>query len=94
MAKAKTKKYKFKPNKAVKKRFKLTKKGKLKHGHSGMSHLQSASTSKTKRRLGRPGILAEGHARNMRYLMGVSGRRPNAVPTPSDAPAAEKEASK
>jgi large subunit ribosomal protein L35 len=71
--------YKFKPNKAVAKRFRVTATGKLKRGHSLTSHLRSARTSKKKRELRRPEILFEGHARNMRDMMGISGKRPNAT---------------
>jgi large subunit ribosomal protein L35 len=70
--------YKFKPNKAVAKRFRVTASGKLKRGHSLTSHLRSARTAKKKRELRRPEILFEGHARNMRKMMGISGQRPNA----------------
>ena len=69
--------YKFKPNKAVKKRFRVTAKGKLKRGHSLTSHLRSARTAKKKRELRRPEILFEGHAKNMRKLMGISGNHPS-----------------
>lgn len=71
--------YKFKPKKSVKKRFKLTATGKLKAGHSNTSHLMSGRSSKKKRQLGRPQILFEGHARNMRRMMGVLGRRPGQI---------------
>lgn len=71
--------YKFKPKKAVQKRFKLTRTGKLKAGHSKTSHLMSGRTSKKKRQLGRPQVLFEGHARNMRAMMGVSGLRPRQI---------------
>ena len=71
--------YKFKPNKAVAKRFKLTKTGKLKRGHSLTSHLMSGRSASKKRKLGRPAILGESLARNMRQLMGVSKRRPNKI---------------
>jgi large subunit ribosomal protein L35 len=64
--------YKLKPNKAVKKRFRVTATGKLKRGHSLTSHLRSARTSKKKRELRRPEILFEGIARNMRKLMGIA----------------------
>ena len=64
--------YKFKPNKSVAKRFKVTAKGKLKRHHSLTSHLRSARTAKKKRELRRPEILFEGLAKNMRRLMGVS----------------------
>ena len=70
--------YKLKPNKAVAKRFKVTATGKLKRGHSLTSHLRSARTAKKKRELRRPEILFEGHARNMRKLMGIGGKHPNA----------------
>jgi large subunit ribosomal protein L35 len=70
--------YKFKPNKAVKKRFRVTATGKLKRGHSLTSHLRSARTAKKKRELRRPEILFEGHSRNMRKLMGIGGKHPNA----------------
>jgi large subunit ribosomal protein L35 len=68
--------YKFKPNKSVGKRFKVTKKGKLKRGHGYTSHLMSARTSKRRRKLGRTDILADGHARNMRSMMGISKLKP------------------
>ena len=71
--------YKFKPNKSVAKRFKVTGTGKLKHGHTKKTHLRSARTPKKKRHLGRPAMLFEGHARNMRQLMGVSGMSPTKV---------------
>ena len=71
--------YKFKPNKSVLKRFRVSKTGKVKRGHSFRSHLLSGRSSKKKRHLRRPTILFEGHARNMREMMGVSGRRPNQI---------------
>jgi large subunit ribosomal protein L35 len=79
--------YKFKPNKSVKKRFRVSATGKLKRGHSLTSHLRSARTAKKKRELRRPEVLFEGHARNMRKLMGISGKRPNA-PRAKKAPGA------
>lgn len=70
--------YKFKPNKSVAKRFKVSKTGKLKRHHSKTSHLMSARSSKKKRHLGRPEILSETHARNMRRMMGIS-LKPNKI---------------
>ncbi len=70
--------YKFKPNKAIAKRFRVSATGKLKRGHSLTSHLRSARTAKKKRELRRPEVLFEGIARNMRKLMGVGGKHPNA----------------
>jgi large subunit ribosomal protein L35 len=71
--------YKFKPNKSVKKRLRLTATGKLKRNHSFTSHLMSARPSSKRRKLRRPTMLYEGHARNMRKLMGVSGVRPDQI---------------
>lgn len=69
--------YKYKPNKSVAKRFKVTGTGKLKRRHTLSTHLRSARNGNKKRHLGRPAILNEGHARNMRHMMGISGKRPN-----------------
>jgi large subunit ribosomal protein L35 len=69
--------YKLKPNKSMSKRFRVTKTGKLKRGHTLTSHLRSSRPSKKKRHLRRPAILAEGIARNMRRLMVIEGNRPN-----------------
>ena len=71
--------YKFKPNKSVAKRFKVTKTGKLKRGHSFTSHLMSARPANKRRKLRRPAMLFEGHARNMRQLMGISHLNPARV---------------
>jgi large subunit ribosomal protein L35 len=71
--------YKYKPNKSVAKRFRATKTGKLKRGHTLTSHLRSSRDSNKKRHLRRPAILAEGHSRNMRLMMGISGKRPNKI---------------
>lgn len=68
--------YKMKPNKSMLSRFKVTKKGKLKRGHANTSHLMSARSSKTKRKLGRTAILHEGLAKNMRRLMGFAKLNP------------------
>ena len=80
--------YKFKPNKAVAKRFKVTAKGKLKRHHSLTSHLRSARTAKKKRELRRPELLFEGHARRLRKVMGIGGMHPYAA-RKSTAPAAK-----
>ena len=85
--------YKLKPNKAVAKRFRVTKKGKLKHNHTLTSHLRSGRSANKKRKLRRPAILSEGLARNMRRLIGVGGLHPNQNPKPRgerDAAKAEK----
>jgi large subunit ribosomal protein L35 len=71
--------YKYKPNKSVGKRFKVTGTGKLKRRHTLSTHLRSVRDGNKKRHLGRPAILNEGHARNMREMMGIKGKRPNQV---------------
>jgi len=68
--------YKYKPSKSVAKRFSVTKTGKLKRHHSLTSHLMSARNGNKKRHLGRPAILFEGHARNMRKFMGIGKLHP------------------
>ncbi len=71
--------YKFKPNKGVGKRFRVTGTGKLKRRQTKSTHLRSRRSAKLKRQLGRPAILFEGHARNMRDLMGISALKPAKV---------------
>jgi large subunit ribosomal protein L35 len=71
--------YKFKPNKSVAKRLRLTRTGKLKRSHSFRDHLLSSRPAKKRRKLRRPAILFEGHARNMRKLMGVGGIHPGKI---------------
>ena len=67
---------KFKPNKAMKKRFRVSATGKVKHNHSFTSHLRSARSSKRKRHLRNASVLSEGHAKNMRAYMGLTILRP------------------
>jgi large subunit ribosomal protein L35 len=71
--------YKLKPNKSMLSRFKVTKTGKLKRHHAKTSHLLSARSPKTKRQLGRPAIVHEGIARNIRRAMGYGGLHPGKV---------------
>ena len=71
--------YKYKPNKSVAKRFRVSKTGKVKRHHSYTSHLMSSRPANKRRKLRRSAVLFEGHARNMRQMMGVSGIRPNEI---------------
>lgn len=71
--------YKYKPNKGCVKRFKVTATGKIKRRGTFSSHLRSRRDAAMKRRLGRPAILHEGHARNMRRFMGVQGLKPKKI---------------
>jgi large subunit ribosomal protein L35 len=83
--------YKFKPNKSVAKRFKVTKTGKLKRHHAFTSHLMSARPAGKRRKLRRPAIMAEGHARNFRKLMGISKKKPLKTEHERDLVAQKKE---
>jgi large subunit ribosomal protein L35 len=71
--------YKLKPRKAVSKRFKVSKTGKLKGHHGFTSHLMSSRSGNKRRALRKPEILSEGHSRNMRKFMGISKLKPNKV---------------
>ena len=71
--------YKFKPNKAVAKRFKVSKTGKLKRHHGFTSHLMSSRSGNKRRGLRKSEVLFEGHSRNMRKMMGISKLKPNKV---------------
>ncbi len=71
--------YKYKPMKGALKRFKVTKTGKVKRRHAMSSHLRSGRPSNKKRALGRPAILSETLARNIRLFVGKSGLNPNRV---------------
>ena len=71
--------YKFKPNKSVAKRMRVTRTGKLKRSHGFHSHLMSARPSSKRRKIRRAAVLFEGHARNMRQLMGISALRPGKI---------------
>ena len=87
--------YKFKPNKSVRrKRMRMTSTGKLKHGHSFHTHLMSDRPAVKRRKIRRPAILFEGHARNMRKLMGVGGIHPGENPARAQLAAAAKAADK
>ena len=69
-------KVKHKPNKAMKKRFRVSATGKVKHNHMFTSHLRSSRSSKRIRHLRKAAVLFEGHAVNMRRNMGISKLRP------------------
>jgi large subunit ribosomal protein L35 len=66
----------LKPNKAVAKRFRVTKTGKLKRHHGFTSHLMSGRSGDKRRKLRQPEIVPESHARRLRKLMGLSGIGP------------------
>ena len=72
-------KVKYKPNKGMKKRFRVSATGKVKHNHMFTSHLRSSRSSKRIRHLRRASVLFEGHAKNMRRYMGLQKLRPNQI---------------
>ena len=86
--------YKFKPNKGVAKRMKLTATGKLKHRHEKNSHLRSGRNSALKRRLGRSGVLDETQAGRLRTLMGATAKRPKQIEQERAVASAKKEEAK
>ena len=71
----------LKPNKAVAKRFRVTKTGKLKRHHGFTSHLMSGRSGDKRRKLRQPAIVPESHARRLRKLMGLSGIGPGKTAT-------------
>jgi large subunit ribosomal protein L35 len=70
-----------KPNKAIAKRFKVTKTGKLKRHHSFTSHLMSSRSANKRRKLRKAAIVPESHARRLRKLIGVGSISPGKVAT-------------
>jgi large subunit ribosomal protein L35 len=69
----------YKPHKGMLKRFKVTGTGKLKRRNTLSGHLRSVRTGAHKRRIGKPQIMFEGHAKNLRLFMGASKKNPNKV---------------
>ena len=61
---------KQKTHKGVKKRFRITATGKVKHRRAGTSHLQVRLTSKRKRKLRGTGVLAEVDAFRIHEALG------------------------
>jgi large subunit ribosomal protein L35 len=61
---------KLKTHKGAKKRFKVTATGKIKRGHAFKSHILTKKTSKRKRHLRRPDLIAtNGEARRIKRLL-------------------------
>ncbi len=71
--------YKLKPRKAVAKRFKVSKTGKLKGHHGFTSHLMSSRSGNKRRALRKSEVVFEGHAKNLRKFMGISKLKPAKV---------------
>jgi large subunit ribosomal protein L35 len=60
----------MKTKKAVKKRFKVTGKNKLKYSKPGRRHIMTKKTSKRKRNLRKPGILEKAMTRTILRMLG------------------------
>ncbi|MFT3785290.1 MAG: bL35 family ribosomal protein [Tepidisphaeraceae bacterium] len=69
----------YKPHKSLLKRFKVTGTGKIKRRSGFNSHRRSVRSGNMKRRLGRPFIMFEGHAKNLRRFLGLSKLKPAKV---------------
>ncbi len=61
---------KLKTHKGIKKRFKITAKGKLRHKHPGAGHLMSTKNAKRRRRLGTAAVLTGVYAERMKLALG------------------------
>ncbi len=81
----------MKPNKAVAKRFKVSKTGKLKRHHGFTSHLMSSRSANKRRSLRKADVVPESHARRLRKLMGIK-KGPGKVATAKARRARERAA--
>ena len=61
---------KLKTNRSVKKRFKLTKKGKVRRNRAYSQHLLSGKSAKRKRNLRRPALVVGKQARTVKRMLG------------------------
>jgi large subunit ribosomal protein L35 len=61
---------KMKTHKGIKKRFKLTAKGKLSYKHPGTGHLMSSKNAKRRRRLTNSAVLTGVYADNLKKFFG------------------------
>ncbi|MCK6440662.1 MAG: 50S ribosomal protein L35 [Planctomycetes bacterium] len=64
---------KMKTHKGAAKRFKITKKGKIKHYNAGHSHLLSNKNAKRRRRLRKPSTMSTTQAKTIRTLVKAAG---------------------
>ncbi len=64
---------KMKTHKGAAKRFKITKKGKVKHYNQGHSHLQSGISAKRRRRMRKPSTMTNTQAKNVRRMIEGAG---------------------
>ena len=62
-------KMKLKTTSSAKKRFKLTKNGKIKRGHAFRSHILTKKSKKRKRNLDKTGLVASANIKQVRDLL-------------------------
>ena len=60
---------KLKTNRSVKKRIRISKKGKVKFFRAGKSHLLTSKRSKRKRHLGKAGYLSKGESSIIKMIL-------------------------
>jgi len=60
---------KLKSNRSIRRRFRVTKTGKLKHARANRRHLLSHRTTKRKRQLRRAAVVSEAQARSIERLL-------------------------
>ena len=63
---------KMKTHKGLKKRLKLTAKGKIKHKRSNAGHLMSGKSGNRRRKLRKPAILKNALGKRMKTLLGTA----------------------
>lgn len=65
---------KLKTNKALTKRFKISKNGKIKRCFAGKSHLNSGLSPKRRRKLRRDATVGKGFEKRLKRALGHAGR--------------------
>lgn len=85
---------KMKTHKGAAKRFKVTKKGKIKHFNAGHSHLMSNKSAKRKRKKRHATVLSSSVSGNVALLIGVRTKTPAPTPSQAQIRAAEEAARK
>lgn len=60
---------KLKTNRSAKKRFRISKKGKIKHFKAGRGHLLTLKRGKRKRSLGKAGFITSGEAKSINKML-------------------------
>ena len=60
---------KLKTKKGIRKRFRVTKSGKIKHGKSGKGHLNSSKEEERKRKLKKPGYVDKTQVKMIKRML-------------------------